>query len=59
MGAVEQEGGARRREPQHVLSLNKLELVAGDKIRLSNQIRGVDWPWPEAQVRNRLGPGFV
>ena len=59
VGAVEQEGGARRGQPQHVLRSHETELVAADEVRRADQIGRADRPRPEAQMRDGLRARFV
>ena len=59
VGAVQQEGRARARERQHVELLHELELVAGDEIGLPDQVRGLDRPRAEAQVRDGDRAGLL
>ena len=59
MGAVQQENRARRGDAQHIAAFDKSKLMAGDKIRLLNKVRGTDRMRPEAQMRNRQRSRFV
>ena len=59
VGAVEQERGPRRRQPQHVLPLQKARTGGRRRSWPSDQIGRVDRPRPEAQMRDRLRAGFV
>ena len=47
---VEQEHGAGNRRLQHVETVEKIELVAGDEIGPADEIGGKDRPRPEAQM---------
>ena len=57
--AVEQEGRARRRGPEHVEALQKRELVAGHEIGPVDEVRRVNRPRAEAQVRNGDRAGLL
>ena len=56
---VEQQSGARRGEPQHVLPLDEIELVACHEAGLPDQIGRLDRRVAEAQMRYRLRARFV
>ncbi len=56
---VEQEGRPGRGLSQHVDPSEKARLVAGDEVGRFDQVRRVNRPLAEAQVRDRLGAGLV
>ena len=59
VGAVEQKRSAGGRQPQDVLFLQEMELVAADEIRRADQIGRMDRARPEAQMRDRLRARLV
>ena len=56
---VHQEHAARHQRAQHVVALQENPLVAGDEVRLRNQVAGVNRLRSEAQVRDRHRAGFL
>ena len=58
-GAVEQEGGAGFGELQHVDAFQEGELVAGDEVRLGDEVAGADRLVAEAQVGGGDGAGLL
>ncbi len=51
IGTVEQEGGAGQRMLQHLHGVDKVKLMATDKVGATDQIGGVDGARAEAQMR--------
>ena len=59
IGAVEQKGAAGPGLAQHVDAAQEVELVAGDEMRLADQVGRGDRLVAEAQVRGGFGAGLV
>ena len=56
---VEQEHAAWHQRAEHVVALEENPLMAGDEVRLGDQVAGMDRLRPEAQVRDRHRAGFL
>ena len=56
---VQQKSASFLNVPEDVELFDKVELVAGDKISLVDQVGRTDGLGPEAQVRNSLYPGLL
>src|ERR1700693_676499 len=56
--SIQEECCSRFRSGKHINAIEKLDLMASNKVRLADEIRRTDGIWPKPQMRNGYRPGF-